>query len=158
MTGLEDSYPLSPIQEGMVFHCVQSPGSGVYVQQLVCELHEELVITAFIQAWNCLLARHAVLRTAFRWIDQGRPVQEVHGRVRLPVEQFDWRGLSGTAASVRQQEFLETDRARGFRLDEPPLLRLAVIRTSENTCRVVFTFHHALLDGRSCRTAAEICR
>ena len=91
---IEDIYPLSPMQQGMLFHSLYAPESGVYVEQLSFVLRKCLNVTAFERAWQQVVDRHPILRTSLVWDDLDYPLQVVHGRVRLPWEQHDWRGLS----------------------------------------------------------------
>jgi hypothetical protein len=62
---IEASYALSPMQEGMLFHSLYSPHSGVYVQQMMGELHERLDTPAFRLAWDRIVECHPILRTSF---------------------------------------------------------------------------------------------
>src|SRR5262245_23991536 len=87
---IEAVYPLAPMQQGMLFHSLHAPQSGVYLQQLICRLHESLQVFAFKQAWQHLIARHPILRTRFRWEGVNTPLQEVCGSVLLPWEEYDW--------------------------------------------------------------------
>src|SRR5438309_2989730 len=102
MEEIEDSYPLSPIQEGMLFHTLYAPQTGVDIEQMVWELHEALDRAAFRQAWHQLIERHAILRTAFQWKDRAKPTQIVHRNVTVSLEEFDWRCL---AADKREDDF-----------------------------------------------------
>ena len=145
----EDSYPLSPMQQGMLFHSLYAPQSGMYVQQAICGLHEDLQIAAFERAWQRIVARHPVLRTRFRWDDGAEPCQEVQREVSLPWEYHDWHGVSAGQQDNRLEAFLEADRRHGFVLTEAPLMRLALFRVAEADYQLVWTSHHALLDGRS---------
>jgi len=70
---IEDSYPLAPIQHGMLVHSLSAPQSGVYIQQLVAVLREALDVGAFQRAWDQILRRHAVLRTSFSGTERSRP-------------------------------------------------------------------------------------
>ena len=79
MRKLEDVYALSPLQEGILFHSLYAPESGVYVEQLSCALAGPLDVAAFARAWERVIERHAVLRTAFVWKSQKRPLQAVQG-------------------------------------------------------------------------------
>ena len=81
---LEVTYPLSPMQEGMLFHSLVSPSSGVYVQQMECFLPEDLDVSAFEWAWQRVLDRHPVLRTSFHWEGPGDPFQQAHRSARIP--------------------------------------------------------------------------
>jgi amino acid adenylation domain-containing protein/FkbM family methyltransferase len=147
---IEDSYPLSPTQQGMLFHSLYAPDSGVYVQHLAFALHEGLDIPAFKKAWSRAAERHPILRTAFRWEGLDDPLQEVRRRVSVPWEEQDWRGLNASEQNERLAAYLAADRRRGFALDEAPLMRWALFRTAEADYRFIWTFHHALIDGRSC--------
>lgn len=144
-----DTYPLSPLQQGMLFHYLRAPGSGVDIEQIVCTLREEISAGHLQQAWRHVVQRHAVLRTEFRWREAEEPFQLVHDEVDVPWEQFDWRSLSKEEQSRSLTAFLTEDRKRGFDLAEAPLLRLTLIRSDEARYHLVWTFHHALLDGRS---------
>ncbi|HTQ81129.1 MAG TPA: amino acid adenylation domain-containing protein, partial [Thermoanaerobaculia bacterium] len=144
---LEDLYPASPVQEGMIFHSLQDPGSGVYMEQLSLELGG-LDVAAFQRAFARLFERHPVLRTAFRRTADDRLLQVV--RPAAPHwEERDLRPLSEADRRQAVADYLEADRRRGFDLANPPLSRLSLLRTGEDTYRCVWTFHHALLDGWS---------
>ncbi|HEY7489757.1 MAG TPA: amino acid adenylation domain-containing protein, partial [Candidatus Tectomicrobia bacterium] len=145
---LEDIYPLSPMQEGMLFHSLYAPESGVYITQVTCTLGS-LHVTALQDAWQRVVERHPILRTAFIWKGLDRPLQVVRRRVRLPLAQCDWRGLSPSEQTERLQAYLDTDRRRGFELSTAPLMRVALLRIAEDTHQLVWTNHHLLLDGWS---------
>ncbi|MGH7824893.1 MAG: non-ribosomal peptide synthetase [Candidatus Binatia bacterium] len=146
---IEDSYPLSPVQHGMIVHSLAAPDSGVYIQQLICSVHEDLNVPAFRRAWQAIVKRHAVFRTRFNWQVAGEPLQEVYSDVHLPFMHQDWTALPGIRQEEQLQDFLRADRRKGFKLDEAPLLRLAVFRCGRADYRWVWTSHHGVLDGRS---------
>jgi hypothetical protein len=93
MIGIEGSYPLSPIQQGMLFHSLYDNHAGVDIEQMVCALRENLNIPAFIRAWEHVVARHASLRVGFHWDGRDEPRQDVHRRVELPFELHDWQDV-----------------------------------------------------------------
>lgn len=144
-----DAYPLSPMQQGMLFHSLIAGESGVYVEQIIASLHETLNLSAFEQAWQRVIDRHPILRSSFRWENLDEPVQEIHSQVNFSVEHQDWRELPISEQEERLQIFLEADRQRGFDLTEAPLMRAALIHLAEADYRFIWTFHHALLDGQS---------
>jgi amino acid adenylation domain-containing protein len=149
MKNIEDIYPLSPMQQGMLFHTLYAPQSGVYFEQLSCTLQGDLDIPAFHRAWQRVVDRHPILRTCFVWEDLDEPLQIVRQQAQLPWEQHDWRECPPDKQQERLEVFLQADRERGFELSQAPLLRLALIRVSENTYHCIWSFHHALLDGWS---------
>ncbi|HEY9634762.1 MAG TPA: condensation domain-containing protein, partial [Coleofasciculaceae cyanobacterium] len=146
---IEAQYPLSSLQQGMLFHSLYAPQSGVNIEQFVCALHEDLNVSFFKQAWNRIVERHPLLRTSFRWEGVKEPLQNVHRQVTIPFEEQDWRSLSATQQEDKLNSYLQVDRQRGFQLTEAPLLRLALFRVAEADYQCIWTFHHILLDGRS---------
>ncbi|MES1245675.1 MAG: non-ribosomal peptide synthase/polyketide synthase, partial [Acidobacteriota bacterium] len=146
--GIEDVYPLSPLQEGILFESLYAPGSGVYVEQLLCRLEGDLDAAAFERACRWTVERHAVLRTSFHWRDLERPLQVVHGRAEARLERLDWRGLSAAEREERLANLVRTDRERGLDLSTPPLMRWT-LATAESESWLLWTHHHLLLDGWS---------
>jgi hypothetical protein len=144
-----ESYPLTHMQEGMLFHALFDGQSGVDVQQLVCTLDERLDVAAFEEAWRRIIARHTALRTSFLWENLGEPVQEVNAHVELPLERHDWRELSFPEQGEHLADYLRKDRRRGFDINEAPLMRLSLFELARDNYKFIWTFHHALLDNRS---------
>jgi amino acid adenylation domain-containing protein/non-ribosomal peptide synthase protein (TIGR01720 family) len=146
---VETFYPLSPMQQGMLFHCLLEPGSGVYFEQMACSLAGRLDQPSFEKAWQRVVDRHPALRTAFLYEGLKEPVQVVHRRVRVEVSFHDWSDLPPMRRQSRVEEFLAQDRDRGFSLAEPPLMRLTLIQTGESRSDFIWSYHHLLLDGWS---------
>ncbi|MFP5261321.1 MAG: amino acid adenylation domain-containing protein, partial [Blastocatellia bacterium] len=144
---VEDIYPLSPMQQGMLFHSLYDPRSDVYCTQLTCALRGELDTSGFEYAWQRVVDRHAILRTAFIWSGLPQPLQVVHRRVRVSVEELNWEALHRDDQEKELQDYLRADRARGINLSEAPLMRLALVRVAPALYRLVWTSHHALMDG-----------
>ncbi len=149
MKNIEDFYPLSPMQQGMLFHSLYEPHSGVYVEQLSSTLRGKLNVEAFKQAWQQVMRRHPVLRTAFMWEGLDEPIQVVHRQVDLLLEQQDWREVPETEVAAKQQRYLVEERRRGFDLSRPPLIRLGLMRTAEDAHFFAMTYYHAIFDGWS---------
>src|SRR5918992_3227160 len=146
---IESIYPLSPMQQGMLFHTLQAPDSGVYCEQTSYSLTGNLNVSAFKRAWWQAVQRHPILRTAFYWEEFSEPLQVVYRQVALPWVEEDWRGLSPSEQQGRFEAFLEADWARGFELGQAPLMRYALLRVAEESYYFVWSFHHLLLDGWS---------
>lgn len=146
---IEDVYPLTPLQHGLLFHGLHTPNSGVYFEQLSCFLRGELQVTAFQQAWQFVGDKYPVLRTAFVWEGGGEPFQIVYRQVELPFEWQDWQGFSKTEQEARRKVFLEADRRRGFDFAVAPLMRVALIRLDTKEHYFVWSHHHIILDGWS---------
>ncbi|MEW5929568.1 MAG: non-ribosomal peptide synthase/polyketide synthase, partial [Gemmatimonadota bacterium] len=147
--GVEDVYPLTPLQEGMLFHSLYAPGSGVYVGQLGFVLEGPLDARALERAWQGATDRHEALRAGFAWEGVPRPVQVIRREAKLPLRQEDWRGLGEAEREERLERYLEEDRERGFELGWGPLMRLGLFRLAEDAHQLVWTHHHLVLDGWS---------
>jgi amino acid adenylation domain-containing protein/non-ribosomal peptide synthase protein (TIGR01720 family) len=146
---LEDIYPLSPMQEGMLFHSVYEPESGVYFEQLSCTLKGNLELPAFEQAWQQVIARHSIFRTAFIWENHHQPLQVVYRQVKLPLEINDWRLLSPSEQQDKLEIFIKSEQQQGFQLSLAPLMRLNLIQLNADIYQFVWSHHHLLLDGWS---------
>ena len=146
---LEDLYPLSPLQQGLLFDVVRSPRAGAYVQQISCHLSGPLAPEPFARAWQQVVDHHSILRTGFLWEGLEEPLQVVRRAVALPWQELDWTGLAPEEQAERLERFLEEDRVRGFDVGRPPLMRLALLRLAEDRHELVWTSHHLVLDGWS---------
>ncbi|AFZ01581.1 non-ribosomal peptide synthetase [Calothrix sp. PCC 6303] len=148
-TNLEDIYELSPLQQGLLFHTIYAPQSGVYFEQFTWTLQGDFRVEAFKQAWQQVVDRHPILRTGFYWQDLEKPYQVVYKEVELPWVLEDWRDFSTVEQQQKLKAFLQADRQRGFELSQAPLIRLNLFRLNENTYEFVWSSHHLLLDGWS---------
>ncbi|MEO8593989.1 MAG: amino acid adenylation domain-containing protein [Candidatus Solibacter sp.] len=146
---IEDVYPLSPMQKGMLFHTLYAPGSGAYFEQFQFTIEGALDHAALFRAWNRVIERHPILRTSFF----GEGIDEAVQVVRKPSpavwEELDWRSLETAAGDGHFRDFLRRDRERGFALFAAPPLRLTLVRSGDTEHQLVWSFHHALLDGWS---------
>jgi len=143
------SYRLSPIQEGMLFHHIQNPHTGVDIEQLVCSLEEAVDVDALRRACQKLVERHAALRTSLSWEKLERPVQSVESEVETPFEIVDLSSMTPEARQQRLEGFYEEDRITGILLNRVPLCRFTLIKLTGSDYKLIFTFHHVAMDGRS---------
>jgi surfactin family lipopeptide synthetase C len=146
---IDDIYPLSPLQTGMIYHSVSAGTQQIFVNQIVAQLVGVLNIEAMRKAWQTVIDRHPVLRTAFVWEDVEEFLQVVYDRIPVSMKEQDWRGLSQEEQQRQISQFLHADREAGFKLDHPPLIRFALLRLAEDRYKFVWTHHHLILDGWS---------
>ncbi|MFF2614419.1 non-ribosomal peptide synthase/polyketide synthase [Kitasatospora sp. NPDC058046] len=146
---VEDVLPLTPTQSGMLFHGLAEEDSGAYFQQLDFVLDGVPDPARLAEAWQWVTDRTAVLRAHVRWQEVPEPLLVVHRRVAVPVSHLDWRALPEEERRTRLAELLDRDRARGLDLARAPLQRLLLIRLSDSRVRVLWSFHHLVLDGWS---------
>ncbi|MCL6749993.1 amino acid adenylation domain-containing protein [Nostoc sp. CCCryo 231-06] len=146
---IESIYPLSPTQQGILFHTLYEPESTIYFEQFQLTLHGNLDAGIFERSWQLLVERHSALRTLFVWKNRKQSVQVVRKEVNLPWSNLDWGMFSQQEQEIRLNSFLDADRKQGFELDKAPLMRFALIRVADETYEFVWSFHHLLVDGWS---------
>ncbi|MGC4060226.1 MAG: amino acid adenylation domain-containing protein [Aquabacterium sp.] len=142
---IEDVYPLTPMQEGMLFHALEAPGSGLYVNQMNVEV-EGLDEERMSRSWQAMVARHPILRTAIL-MQSGlkRPLQVVLRHAEAAVTRLDWQDQPDLAEQIASHAKAELEADIDWL--KPPLSRLTLIRTSDQTHQLIWTQHHVLLDG-----------
>jgi amino acid adenylation domain-containing protein len=145
---IEDIYELSPLQQGMLFHVLYEPESRLYFEQILLPFEGFVNQAAFEGAWNRVAANNSALRTSFHWKETEKPVQVVHSRVSVPIETQDLRNNIGDR-EAQIESLLDLDRQRAFDIQRAPLLRVTLIRLSSASYRLLFSFHHLILDGWS---------
>ena len=74
---ISEILPLTPLQEGMLFHSLLDKEDRSYVQQMSLHVRGTLDIECLINSWNIILERHEILRTAFQSKKNQRPIQIV---------------------------------------------------------------------------------
>jgi amino acid adenylation domain-containing protein len=151
--GLEDAYPLTMLQAGMLFHSNLDPGAAVYHNVGSYHLRAPLHVEAMRHAVERLLVRHPVLRTSFDLVTFSEPMQLVHRTVPIPLEVEDLRVLSRVQQQQAVKDWIESEKQRQFDWASPPLLRFHIHRRSDNTFQLGMTEHHAILDGWSVASA-----
>jgi amino acid adenylation domain-containing protein/non-ribosomal peptide synthase protein (TIGR01720 family) len=147
---VEDLYPLSPLQEGLLFHSLYAPGGGEYFEQMSATLSGRIDLAAFRRAWQTAVDRWAILRTGFLTEKElSRPLQVVYRKAELSWRVCDLRELSGSDQLRQREAVVAADWRLGFTLSRPPLMRLTLIPLSSEAVILIWTFHHLLLDGWS---------
>jgi amino acid adenylation domain-containing protein len=146
---VEDMYPLSPMQQGLLFHARYAPDSALYFVQWAAVLRSDLNIPLFQAAWQTAIDRHPALRTLFVWEGLDRPLQVVRQQVNAPWIVLDWQHLSEGAQHDELATLLLADQSRGFDLARVPLMRFHLIQLADNIYQFVWSFHHLLMDGWS---------
>ena len=145
--GHADVLPLTPLQEGLLFHsglAEQGAGADAYTVQLEIDLDGPVDAGRLRAAGQALLDRHPQLRAGFAALRSGRTVAVVPARAALPWAEVDLTHRPDDLAAE-----LDRERARPFDPARPPLLRMLLIRTAPDSHRLVLTHHHVLLDGWS---------
>ena len=149
---IEDAYPLTHLQKGMLFHAELNPESAVYHDLHSFHLRIPFDNKALDAAIQDLAQQHEVLRTSFDLTSYSQPLQVVHRRVKIELEITDLRHLTGEALQAALAEAVEKQRQHRFLWNNAPLLRFAVQRRTDETIQFVMCFQHSIMDGWSAAT------
>jgi amino acid adenylation domain-containing protein len=143
-----DILPLSPLQEGFLFHSEYGDEPNVYVVQTVVDIDELHDRTRLRAAAESVVRRHETLRASFRYKGLSRPVQIIHPDVPLDWREVDLSQLSSEEADAAFAGLLVADRSEGFDLAVAPLLRFTLVRLAQRH-RLLLSSHHIIMDGWS---------
>ncbi|WP_328407054.1 amino acid adenylation domain-containing protein [Streptomyces violaceus] len=147
--GLLDIWPLSPLQEGLLFHAADERGPDVYASMRTLVIEGPLDVACFRRAWQVLLDRHPALRASFHQLGSSATVQAVAGEVTPPWQETDLSHLPEDEALAEVDRLAAELHAERFDLTRAPQLRLHLLRLGDRRHRLVFTSHHIAADGWS---------
>ena len=143
---VQDIYPPTPLQEGLLLHTLMTPGSGMYLMQDRYRYGERVDPRAVANAWQAVARRHEALRAGFAWHSGERPVQVILREIEVPVLVHDWRALSQAEGLASLERLLAEERDSGFDMARAPLWRIHLARTAEADLMIV-SYHHILMDA-----------
>ncbi len=146
---VEDIYPLSSMQSGFVFQSLYAPQSDRYLVQGIQHLSGLLDEKIYRAAWEAVIHHYPALRTGFILEDEQNLLQYVKKAVDLPWIYLDLSAVSDEQQELRWHELVLSDRQKPFRLETAPLLRVHLVRFSQDSYRVLWCIHHSLTDGWS---------
>jgi amino acid adenylation domain-containing protein/non-ribosomal peptide synthase protein (TIGR01720 family) len=144
---IEDIYPLAPMQEGLLMHCLLEPNSGIYLMQNQYRLEGHFEPDTFDAAWAMVVRRHEALRTGFVWNVTERPLQIVRREVAPWVAHFDWRGRPEQEQRRLMNDELQAELDQGMDLARAPLLRIRLAHLDEAHVHLVVSYHHSIMDA-----------
>jgi amino acid adenylation domain-containing protein/non-ribosomal peptide synthase protein (TIGR01720 family) len=140
-SAIEDVYPLTPMQQGMLFHTLYEPQAEAYINQLRLDI-QGLELAAFGRAWQAAINRHDILRSSFHWLGLECAHQVIHRQIDLQLQVIE-------AADIDLDALAAEERSRGFELSAAPLFRLLLVRRGSEDWHLIHTSHHILMDGWS---------
>ncbi len=146
---IKDIYPLSSLQQGILFHSLLSEKEELYVTQILLEICGPLDIQRFEDSFNNLVERHDIFRTAVVYENVKLPLQAVLKERKLNIHFTDLTNQSVEAQEAYIEEFRKADRAKGFQLNKPPLVRIIAFRVETERHLILWSTHHIIIDGWS---------
>lgn len=147
--GIDAAYPLAPLQEGILFHSIQDPDSGLYIVQYTASLGHDIDAGLLEQSFRETVGAHEALRAAFAWETTARPLQAVRSLSTIDDRLFTDRSGDPPLADAARDDWLESERRAVADPKAAPLLRLSIARRDDNDHEIALTYHHIVLDGWS---------
>ena len=153
---IENVYPLTPLQEGMLFHNIFDPNSTAYILQDVLSFNYNIDSQYLTDALKLLSKRYSVLRTSFVYKGM-KDIYQVVLRERIPeIKEYDFSNLENDKKEKEINKIISNDLNRGFDLKNDTLLRLIHIKYSEGIDKIIFTMHHIIVDGWSNKKLIDV--
>lgn len=146
---ISDAYPLSKIQLGMLFHTLADPNKSAYRNQHIYQLGGELDHARLSKAFQLLIGKHDQLRTSFHGLSTGDYLQCVNTKVEFSLELEDFSSLSEEARKGAINSYLKADEIQGMDYRSGLLYHTKLFKQSTVQHTLVFSIHHAIVDGWS---------
>ncbi|URZ03767.1 non-ribosomal peptide synthetase [Clostridium felsineum] len=147
--GIEKIHSLTPMQERTAYVMSINKGSHVFFEQSVLMLEGDLNVEILNKALNKVIEKYEILRTAFLYGDISKQVI-----LRKRPTSIFYKDISNFDEKSKEQyikDFVDNDMDNGFDLANECLIRIAVVKTYKNKYKIVYSFHHIILDGWSNR-------
>ncbi|WP_247537499.1 non-ribosomal peptide synthetase [Ralstonia pseudosolanacearum] len=146
---IDDAYPLSQLQAGLIFQSELNKGASWYHDIQVYTLDGRFQAEAFREATRRMVAEHAILRTSYHLQGYETFVQIVHSDTPLPLFIEDWGALDAQQQAQRLEQFIEQESHYRFDWQQPGLIRIHIQVLSQQQFRYILSFHDSALDGWS---------
>ena len=144
---VEDAYPLTMLQSGMLYHMTLTPEASVYHNVNSLRARGPFDLEAMRQATLHVAARQPVLRTSFHFDGYGEPLQLVHRAAELPVDFEDLRGLPDAEQTAAIDRYVEEEKTRFFDASKAPLIRIKIHLLRDDEFQWTLTDFHPIIDG-----------
>ncbi|MCV6638057.1 amino acid adenylation domain-containing protein [Candidatus Albibeggiatoa sp. nov. NOAA] len=147
---VEAIYPLSPMQQGMLFEALYSKDSYYYIEQVSFSITRQgFDPQQFMAAWQHIVNKYQTLRSLFVWEKTKKPLQIILKQLELHPQLLDWTTVAEQEQAAQLQKLLQQDRNTAFEVEAPPLMRFYFVQLAADKWHFIWTHHHLLMDGWS---------
>ncbi|MFS4481478.1 amino acid adenylation domain-containing protein [Hyunsoonleella sp. 2307UL5-6] len=146
--GIEDIFPVSTMQQSILFHHLTSKYDQGFLN-VKCTIDGNLDIVVFEKAWHLVVKRHEVLRTSIHWKNLETPIQLIQTETTVNLEVLDWSSYTRLKQENELQVLKQSNREKGINFQQAPLSQMRLIKTKNTSHYFVWSCHHLLLDGWS---------
>ncbi|MEL4012530.1 amino acid adenylation domain-containing protein, partial [Bacillus velezensis] len=143
---VEKIYPLSNMQKGMLYHSIKGTSSNAYFEQIVMDIKGSINEAFLEESFHEIIKRHEILRASFNY----KMNEPLHVILKDRKMKFNYMDISAVDLNDKQpyiENYLKEDRSKGFDITKDTLMRVCLIKTEESFYKLVWSFHHILLDG-----------
>ncbi|MBY0125172.1 plipastatin non-ribosomal peptide synthetase PpsC [Bacillus subtilis] len=144
---IQDIYPLSFMQEGMLFHSLYDEQSRAYFEQASFTIHGQLDLERFQKSMDAVFDRYDIFRTAFIYKNVAKPRQVVLKQRHCHVHFEDISHLNEKDKEHCTEAFKEQDKSKGFDLQTDVLMRISILKWAPDHYVCIWSHHHILMDG-----------
>ncbi|WP_339176608.1 plipastatin non-ribosomal peptide synthetase PpsC [Bacillus sp. PS93] len=144
---IQDIYPLSFMQEGMLFHSLYDEQSRAYFEQASFTINGQLDLERFQKSMDAVFDRYDIFRTAFIYKNVAKPRQVVLKQRHCHVHVEDISHLNEKDKEHCTEAFKEQDKSRGFDLQTDVLMRISILKWAPDHYVCIWSHHHILMDG-----------
>ncbi len=146
---IEDIYPLSALQTGMVYHSSYSTKSAIYLDIFCYKIMGSYNKSCLLQAIQCLINLHPILRTSYLLNEFDEPIQVVHATIKIPFCEQHLANMSSVEQECKLESWILEEKTKSFRFEDAPLFRITAHLIHEKQFVLSISFHHSILDGWS---------
>ncbi|MET4566706.1 plipastatin non-ribosomal peptide synthetase PpsC [Bacillus subtilis] len=144
---IQDIYPLSFMQEGMLFHSLYDEQSRAYFEQASFTINGQLDLERFQKSMDAVFDRYDIFRTAFIYKNVAKPRQVVLKQRHCHVHVEDISHLNEKDKEHCTEAFKEQDKSKGFDLQTDVLMRISILKWAPDHYVCIWSHHHILMDG-----------
>ena len=143
---IEKIYPLSYMQENFLFNKMLDK-QDKYIVQVVMNVYKELKEEKISSVMEKIASRFEILRTAIFYKKQSvaRNVQFIERNIPVTFEDFD--GFDAQTIDKRIKKYIAEEKNSSWDFENDPLFRVYVIKVGEKQSKLIWSFHHIIMDG-----------
>jgi len=147
--GLDNAYPLTPVQQGMLYEVLNNPNSDIYIAYIAIDITGKFDPGVLRLAWERTALQHETLRTRFLWEELDEPMQLVNSVADIDWTQCEAAPGNGSDYHAIVDYWIKFERQSGLELKSKPPMRLRLIRVNDELSVLIWVVHHLLADDWS---------
>ena len=137
MEQIENAYPLSSVQKGMLYHCLKDEQHHTYVAHISFTLTGELDLSRWQEAWDRTCLRHDALRASFLWDGLDEPLQVINRQQKISWAFVDLQQQSADEQAAILAAAADNKLRLGIDPAQPPLMQFLVHQLQEDSLSLI---------------------